>query len=386
MGNHTNDSGITDMRDVYKRLAAFLDRLPAGYPRTESGVELRILRRLFTEEQAALFMHLTLLGEEARVIAQRAKLPVETVNQMLDEMDMKGLIYSSSRPGSTKRYLANQFVVGFWEGQVNRLDRELVEDFEQYIDTFTNVELWRKAPQLRTIPVGESIPIQAGAMPYEIAEKIIDANSTFAVAICICRQEQRMLGKGCGKLLEACLSFGSAAEHDVAVGRGRKISREEALAILKQADEAGLVLQPGNSKKPGFICACCGDCCGVLRQIKLHPHPASYISSPYIVSHDDAICSGCGTCIERCQMEAISIPDGVAQVNPERCIGCGLCVTTCSTGAMSLVRKPEAEQKVIPKNTSATYVQLAQARGFPYFLNLLIMAVKSRIGHLTSRV
>jgi electron transport complex protein RnfB len=373
------------MRDVYERLAIFLDHLPAGYPPTENGVELRILHRLFTEQEAELFMHLTLLGEEARVIAQRAKLPLNAVIQMLDEMDIKGLIYSSVRPGSPKRYLASQFVIGFWEGQVNQLDRGLAEDFEKYIDTFTNAELWRKVPQLRTIPIGESIPIQAGAMPYEIAEKIIETNSTFAVANCICRQEQHLLGKGCNKPLETCLSFGSSAEHDVAVGRGRIISREDALMILKQADEAGLVLQPSNSKQPGFICACCGDCCGVLRQMKLHPHPASYILSPYVVSHDDAICSGCGTCLERCQMDAISIPAGVAQVNLERCIGCGLCVTTCSTGAMSLVRKPEAEQKMVPENVSATYVQLAQARGFPYFLNLLMMGVKYWIGQLRSR-
>jgi electron transport complex protein RnfB len=368
------------MGDVHKRLAAFLDRLPAGYPATESGVELRILRKLFTEDEAAVFMHLTMLEEEVRAIARRARLPAEKVNQILEEMDRKGLISSVRETGTPDRYSANQFIVGFWEGQVNHLDRELVDDFEEYLHVLLDPEVWKKAPQLRTIPISESIPTLAGAMPYEVADEIIAEQTTIAVANCICRQERNLLGKGCGKPLETCMRFGAGAEHDIRLGQARQITKEEARAILKQADEAGLVLQPANSKKPVFICACCGDCCGVFVLLKLHPNPANYVSSPYSVTHDDAICSGCGTCVERCQMEAISLPNGVALVDLGRCIGCGLCVSTCSTGAMSLVRKPEAEQKAIPENTSATYTQLARARGVPYLLNMIGMVIKSKVG------
>jgi hypothetical protein len=63
--------------DVYERLAQHLDDMPAGYPSTESGVEMRILRRLFTPEDAELTLYLTLIAEEPRVIARRAKLPAE---------------------------------------------------------------------------------------------------------------------------------------------------------------------------------------------------------------------------------------------------------------------------------------------------------------------
>ena len=373
------------MADIYERLAIFVDRLPAGYPRTESGVELKILRKLFSTEEAELFMHLALISEEPGVIARRAKQPVEIVSARLEEMEKKGLVMGIRQPGKPIEYIPLQFVVGFWEGQVNRLDCELVELFEEYRPTFFNQELWRKAPQMRTIPIRESIPVQTEAMPYEIAEKVIEANATFAVSNCICRQEQQLMGMGCGKPMETCMSFGFVAESVVETGRGRKISREEMLAILKQADEAGLVLQPANSKDPAFICACCGDCCGILTSVKLYPNPASIVSSPYMAAHDDEICTGCGTCVDRCQMEAISVPNGVAEVDLERCIGCGLCVSTCSTGAMTLVRKPDSEQRFIPKDITATNLQLAQTRGVLSNVDLLTMLIRSKIDRFAMR-
>lgn len=366
------------MTDVYERLAQFVDNLPAGYPRTDSGVELRILRKLFTPEEAELFMHLTLIGEEPRVIAHRANQPVEVVNSLLEEMDKKGLVFAVHRSDNAPEYSAQQFVVGFWEGQVNRLDRELVEAVEEYFPLAFDLDLWRDAPQLRTIPIGESIPIQTEAMPYEQAEAIVRSQSTIAIANCICRQEMHLIGHGCEKPMETCMSFGVAAESYIHNGKGRKISQEEALAILALADEAGLVLQPGNAKAPVFICACCGCCCGVLRNVKRHPQPASIVSSPYIADHDPAICSGCGTCVERCQMEAMTLPNGTAELNQERCIGCGLCVSTCETGALTLVRKPEAEQRFIPKDIMAANIQLAQARGKMSKRELASMLLKSR--------
>ena len=62
--------------DAYEALATHLDTLPAGFVRTDSGVEMRILRRLFTPEHARLAVHLTIIPEEARVIARRAGIPV----------------------------------------------------------------------------------------------------------------------------------------------------------------------------------------------------------------------------------------------------------------------------------------------------------------------
>jgi hypothetical protein len=145
--------------------------------------------------------------------------------------------------------MALQFTAGFWEGQVNKLTRELVEDFEEYFPSVIGPG-WEKTPQLRTIPVEKSISVQPDVMPYERAEEIVRRNKIFAVSNCICRQEQRVLGKACGKPEESCIQFSSAAESIVSTGRGRAITQEETLAILHRAEEIGLVLQPSNSKDP----------------------------------------------------------------------------------------------------------------------------------------
>jgi Na+-translocating ferredoxin:NAD+ oxidoreductase subunit B len=366
------------MNDVYEQLANFFDELPAGYPRTEGGAEMRILRKLFSPEEAELCLHLTLLPEPARVVAYRAGRPEVEITSMLDEMVRKGLIYATHSPAKPPEYMAMHFVVGFWEGQVNRLDRELVEDFEAYLPHFVDYDVWKKAPQLRTIPVGESIPINTGALPYERVEKIIHSHTTFSINNCICRQEMEILGKGCSKLMEACLALGSTAHNLVEAGRGRFISQSEALAILKQAEQQGLVLQPANNQKPLYICMCCGCCCGVLRTLKLHPHPASIAQSTYFASIDENLCSGCGTCLERCPMDALSLSDGFAELDAWRCIGCGLCVVGCDTGALTLFRKPESEQRPVPKDAVAFHLQLAQARGKLGKRELVSLVVKSR--------
>ena len=368
--------------DVYERLAQHLDNLPAGYPRTDSGVELRILRRLFTPEDAELALHLALLSEPARVIARRAKIPVEEATRRLQEMERKGLVYVSHQEGKEPEYMATQWAIGIYEFQVNRLDPEFVHDVEEYGPAWFDQSAWDKAPQLRTIPVGESINAQVEVMPYEQAEALVRAHDQLAVAPCICRKEKQIAGEGCDKPLETCLIMGEAAAYYVHNDLGRAIDQEEALAILAQAEEEGLVLQPGNSKDSGNICMCCGCCCGILTNIKRQPKPASIVASAFVAALDAETCVGCGTCEDRCQMEAIHLEDGKAALDLDRCIGCGLCVTTCPTGSLSLLRKPKAEQPYVPKDAVDATIRLGQARGKLNAGKLVGMLVKSKVDRL----
>jgi electron transport complex protein RnfB len=368
--------------DVYERLAQHLDKMPSGYPRTESGVEMRILRRLFSPEDAELAPHLTLIPEEPRVIARRAKISVAEAGERLAEMEQKGLIFGVYREGQPPQYQATQLVVGFWEFQVNRLDRELVEDFEEYLDTIADPELWRKAPQLRTIPVGESISAGTNVMSYEQAEAVVRAHDTFSVANCICKQEMEVLDQRCDKPMESCMGFGMMADYAVRTGIGRAIDKDEALAILHRAEDAALVLQPANAKDPLFLCTCCGCCCGVLRMLKLHPRPASVASSPFVAALNVESCEGCGTCETRCQMEAVYLDNGTATLNLDRCIGCGLCVTTCPSESLSLTRKPESEQPYVPKDVVENLLKVGQARGRYGMTELVGMQVRSKVDRL----
>jgi len=96
----------------------------------------------------------------------------------------------------------------------------------------------------------------------------------------------------------------------------------------------------------------------------MHPKPAEKVLTNYYMDVDKDACSGCETCVDRCQMEAIKIgDDAVAHVDRDRCIGCGLCVTTCPSDAAKLVAKPESERQTPPPTARDYMMQLAAARG-----------------------
>ncbi len=371
--------------DVYSRLAAHLDKLPGGYPSTENGVELRILRRLFTPEEAEMALKLSVLPEEVKVIAHRANLPVDETVLRLEDMYQKGLILKIKRKGKADRYMAVQFAIGIWEYHVNDLDLELARDVGEYIPTLLNTEIWKKAPQLRTIPVNKSIDTKLEVLPYENVEEIVKTQDKFLVAPCICRKEKKLLDEGCKKPEESCLIFGRGADlyHDR--GIGRYIDREEALDILKKAEDAGLVLQPSNSKDIVNICCCCGCCCGVLRTIKQYPKPATIVSSPFICKAEPETCIGCGVCVQRCQMDALDLREDKVVLDFDRCIGCGLCVSTCLTDSLSLIRKPESEQRDVPRTIRDTMVHLLKVRGKLTPSWVASTVVKSKIDRIKSR-
>jgi len=76
------------------------------------------------------------------------------------------------------------------------------------------------------------------------------------------------------------------------------------------------------------------------------------------------LCTGCETCLDCCQMDALSInDDGLAVVNEDRCIGCGLCVTTCPTEALKLLPKSEKEFHTPPASMAEQMMLMAQKRG-----------------------
>jgi Fe-S-cluster-containing hydrogenase component 2 len=370
--------------DVYERLAQFLDTLPAGFPRTEDGREIALLRRIFSPEEAELAQHLTLIAEPSRVVARRVKRPEDEVAEQLESMAHKGLIYSYYSGDGQPNYMATQYAVGFFEFQVGRLDREMAEETLAYMSTIPT-KFWEQMPQLRTIPVGESIPTASNVMIYEQAEKLIQSHDRIRVNPCICRKQKRLIDEGCDKPLETCLTFGNGVGYYERLGVGREIDQEEALSILAQAEEAGLVLQPGNARSAGFICCCCGDCCEALAIAKRHPRPAEIMVSPFRAVVDEALCSACGDCELRCQMEAIGIEDDYAVVNSHRCIGCGLCVTTCPEEAVTLVRKPETEQLPVPRNTAALYIDTLQSRGLASKGDLVRWVVRSKVDRLLTR-
>jgi Na+-translocating ferredoxin:NAD+ oxidoreductase subunit B len=234
---------MSDRTDVFTRLAKHLDNLPAGFPATDSGVELRILKRLFTEEEAAAALGLTMMPESVAAIAQRLDIEASDLAPLMASMATKGLIFRVDK-GEPPLYMAAQFVVGIWEYHLNDLDEELIRDVNEYLPHFFQQNyLKNKTKQMRVIPVSQEIVSKEGLardgsganpiMPYEVAEEIIRKQRKIVVSDCICRKEQKMVGKGCDAPMEVCLAFGTGAFFYEKNGLGRSIDPAEALEVVK---------------------------------------------------------------------------------------------------------------------------------------------------------
>ena len=180
---------------------------------------------------------------------------------------------------------------------------------------------------------------------------------------CVCRQGRDLLGERCRQteVRRTCLALRSVARSALAFGSGVEVTREDALALVEQAEREGMVLQPANMQEPLFLCFCCGCCCGMLRAAKLFPRPAEYLHSNYYAVVAARLCSDCQACRSRCPMEAVRTSElGVTAVDLDRCIGCGLCVSTCPTGAIRLAAK--AEPIVPPRDRTALYLRILRER------------------------
>ena len=350
------------MTDIYEKLRARLDSMATGYPATGSGVEIRILKRLFTPEEAELFLRLSPRPENPTEVAQKVGMTVEEAAEKLERMARKGLLFRI-RKGAEASYAAVPYIVGLFEFQINNMNRELACDMDEYFETALGKTIQAfKTPVMRSIPINREIAVKWPIAPYEDALAIIDAQDTVAIVPCICRTWMKHAQKGCDKPVETCFMFGSHAHYYVENGMGRYVDREEAREILRHNDEAGLVIQPFNSQKVGGMCSCCGDCCGMLRSLKKQPRPAAAVQSNFFARVVEEDCASCETCLDRCQIEAIRMVEEKAVIDLDRCIGCGLCVTTCSTGALELVRKPEAELYEPPQSGVDTYTRIAVER------------------------
>ena len=351
------------MENIYDKLRARLDDLANGFPETESRVEIRLLKRLFTEEEAELYLQMSPFLETPEDAAQRLNRDVQELAPVLEHMAQKGHFFRK-RNGDRVRYSAVPYVVGIFEHQLGRMDEDFARDHEEYFETaFGKTIQAFKTPVLRTIPINRQLVGKNPVAPFEDVLQIIENQERIAIAPCVCRTTTRLAGKECDKPMENCFSFGSHADYYVENGMGRYITIDEAREIVKKNEEAGLVMQPFNSQKIGGMCSCCGDCCGVLRSLKMHPRPAETVQSNYFAQVDEAECTGCETCLERCQMDAIEVDDGIAAIELIRCIGCGLCVTTCPVDAIELVKKPDDELYQPPKTGAETYMKIMQERG-----------------------
>ncbi|MCX6035949.1 MAG: 4Fe-4S binding protein [Chloroflexi bacterium] len=324
---------------VFEQLADALDKLPNGFPRTPSKIEIRILKKIFSPGEAALASQLGGSFEPMDEIAKRNGLPVEQTRKQLLNLVRHGMVWLDKGNGRPRVRLA-PFIVGIYEAQLELMDHELAHLVEDYLVHGGAQGIMRPQPALhRVLPAGSAVKTE-WVLPYDDVRAILLSAKTFHLNDCICRLQQDQLGsRKCDFPVNMCLGF-SDAERPAVPG---DVSREEALSILEKSEQVGLVHTVSNVMQGvGYVCNCCGCCCAILRSINEWGIENSVAYANYFAVIDPEICAGCGDCIKRCQVHAISAGEDVSVVDQARCIGCGLCVTGCSNQAARLERKAEA--------------------------------------------
>ena len=351
-------------QEVYKKLAERLDALPNGFPPTEDGVELKMLAKLFTPEEADLASQLRLTKEVPEQVAKRLGRDTAEVRALLKGMVRRGLIAAGKAEGGLG-YGLLPFVVGIYENQAGTIDQEFATLFESYYQqSFAKVMVTQ--PQYhRVIPVNESIKVDMEVRPFESASELLNGAQAWGVLDCICRKQKALIGEGCEHPLDVCMTMANVPDAFKDHPFIRAQTREEAMSTLKRASDAGLVHSVSNNQQGvHYICNCCTCSCGILRGMAELGIANVVAHSSYVNQVDDLVCNGCEDCIEYCQFDALSMGDaGVVEVNTVRCVGCGVCVPVCSTGALGMVLRPESDVILPPETLKEWGMKRAAERG-----------------------
>lgn len=324
--------------DIYNKLRESIHQYSIGMPSTDSGIEISILKKLFTENEANVYMALTNKLESVHTIATRLDRSEESVVAVLAEMTAKGLTFPKTEDGR-RYYAAAPFMHGLFEHQayVGNHDKELVKLMDDYVTG----EFRPKYSGMRTVPLHLDIKADLPVLPIDDVRRIIESKDRIGLIRCACGDHAETLEHKCERPRDVCIVFDYYAEYTIEEMKiGRWITREEALKVLDETDRLGMVHQTGgNHKTTECICNCCPDCCTGLRKIRAMKKPAYAMPTNHYAELDADLCSLCEICLERCPMGAILLEKDSMSVDRLRCIGCGLCTSTCPTEAITLKMK-----------------------------------------------
>ena len=345
------------------------------FPVTDTLIE--ILKILYTREELEFIIQ-TFKRKKSQTVdelVKSSKMDEKEIIRIIEPLTNKGAVFKSiSSTGLVIYRLLPPIFIGIFEyflmkkikfteeeKKVAILFEELFEEirdivqdkFDMFMPAFSTVP-----PVDRTVPIlktnqGEDIKIEINQeidapeekiLPKQDITEIIKSFKEIAVGHCFCRQHQQLLGNSCelNAPIEVCFTLGKSARFTSEHGFSRMISQEEALKLIEDCAEAGLVHKvyhpQGNiSKDETSICNCCKCCCGTFNLWKGGTMPMSNWSN-YLSNINQDLCVGCGTCVERCPTDAIELnDDGKAERNPDYCIGCGVCAHFCPEGAISLL-------------------------------------------------
>lgn len=311
----------------------------------------RIIPELFemiaSLEEAELLMAMPGTPEQ---LSQSLARPVDDVDSLCKTLYQKGLAFKSYK-GETVGYKMCRDMIQFHDATIlwPEAPRAYLDRWQEFMEQewpmFAKLaEQFFPKPFTRVIPVQKAIETgKHQILDADSVDRIIDTAEKIALTRCTCR----LIAHKCDKPLEVCLQVNNAARYTIDRGSGREVTREEALAILRESEAAGLVHVTMNKAHVGhFICNCCDCCCQAL-PLMISEGLKICDPSRFQAVIDEDSCSGCGTCVERCYFNAINEGevDGVSvmQVVTDKCMGCGLCQTTCPEEAISMKEVREVD-------------------------------------------
>jgi len=331
-------------RSVYEQLA---ETIGEG----DSPIIPRLFAMLADGREAAVVLA-AYPPASAPELAEKTGLLADDVEQMMDPLFRKGLLYKSSRTdaGGNPRYYRVRALLQFHDASV--LSPDVEEDF---------VDLWREYQEkefpayhrrlesglqrssMRVVPVNIALEPDTQIASFEDIRQIVAEARNLAVVKCPCRL---VAGAACGKSLEVCIQVDKAADYTLERGSGRSLSKDEAIDMLRDCEEEGLVHMVSNQRGLGhIICNCCEDCC-IAWPGPRTPGVNYAAPSRFTATVDPDACTGCGECPDRCYFDAVAIED-VAQISEDKCMGCGLCAVACPVEAISL--KETREEAFVPE-------------------------------------
>ena len=362
-----------DVPDVYVKLQELLDRQAFGFGKTRDGHEYEVIKRFFTEEEAALLLEMEpdklFTAEE---YSQRCGRSLEEAAQILDTLAMKGLIFRRRAEGEPLRYRIVPFAHGVIEfnidGVLDDIETGNTEWLNHYLAWYT--ETWGKQwwgsseiPIFRSVPIRKSVVEGGELLPYDSAEDIIRSKKRWAVGLCLCRVETAATGGYDDPRKETCMVFDEMANYYLDKGIARELTMQEALDLIRESVDMGYMIHVTNSKECEVMCSCDARICGLLQSMKAFGGPATKNESHYYVAVDGEKCPGDGGCIASCPCGAIYIGDnGKSTYNPSLCVGCGQCVNACPKGARKLVIKPEGSTAELQDTLFDAYEQMEGLR------------------------
>lgn len=355
--------------EIYYKLRAHIDSMPAGFPETGTGAEIMMLKKFYTEEQAKIALEFKRYPEKASAVARRLGMDESEAESRIEQMAKEGALFRIATPEGPL-YMHPNFIMGLYEWHIKSVDKEVAEYADHIYDAlFENHWRGRETKQLRVVPVHKSIEVKNIVRSFDVIRDLVKGKSggPYAVAPCICRVEQKAKGNEITRPMETCLTFGIMARYYIENGIGRELNEDELMDKLDECEEAGLIPFSTNSQEIGNMCMCDRESCQMLRVITKWPKPAQEVHSAFTAGIDSESCSGCGKCVRRCQVDAVKEIDaapGTKQkkyyIDPDRCFGCGLCVSVCGKNAITLRTKDLLPD--VPETPTAMTRMLAQER------------------------